>query len=49
MNVHKKVNITPEFIANFLKENITRHSQSMTQNKYLTQMANAIIDGDTEK
>ena len=49
MNVHNKVNSTLQFIDKCLQGNITRKSQSMTQHKYLTKMANAIIDENTGK
>ena len=49
MNVHKQVNDTPQLINTCLQKNMTKHSQSMTQHGYPTQMANVIIDEYTVK
>ena len=49
MNVHDQAKATPKLIANYLQDNTTRQYQSMTQHKYLTKIANAIIDDGTGK
>ena len=49
MNVHEQVKATPQFIDNFLKENMIRHPRKMTQHNYFTKMAKVIIDDDMGK
>ena len=49
INVHKQVKDTQQLINTFIQENMTEHSQSTTQHKYLTQMVNEIIVEDSVK
>ena len=49
MNIHEQVKSTPQVIKTFLKDNACELAKKMTQNEYLTQMANVIIDDDIGK
>ena len=49
INVHKQVKAAPQFIDNFIHDNMIRHSKTVTQHNYLTKMAKKIIDDDTGK
>ena len=49
MNIHEQVNATPQVIYNCIKEKSSRLPKLMTQHKYLTNVANAIIDDGTGK
>ena len=46
MNIHKQVKYKLQLTNICLQENMTKHSQSMTQNEYMTEMVNSIIDKD---
>ena len=49
MNIHEQVNDTPQVIDKCLKENASIPLITITQNDYITQMANTIIVDDTGK
>ena len=43
-NVHNKLKDTPNFMASYLHKKIARNAQLVTQNDYLTNIHNEIID-----
>ena len=49
MNMREEVKATPKLIDNYIKENMIQNPRTMTQNDYITKMANMIIDDDTGK
>ena len=49
MNLREQVKATPILIDNYIKENMIQNPRTMTQNDYLTKMANVVIDDDTGK
>ena len=45
-NVHNPVKATKNLISNFLQESLEKNTQPVTNQDYMTRMANEIIDGD---